>query len=100
MTTKSSIILIVSGMVISIPITWLLVNQVGKLVAPFKKAYLYLILLVLPAWESRKFLVGSRQAFEETFFYFWILYTIAMLILFVFEYQRASKKTDGKGQGL
>jgi len=98
MTGKSSIILVVLSMVISIPITWLLVNQLGKLVAPFKKAYLYLFLLVLPAWELQKFLFGDQNVFQETFFYFWILYAIAMVILFLIELHKASNRTAGKEQ--
>lgn len=98
MNTSTTIIIIIFGMIIAIPITRVLVNQIGNFISSKKKPYLYLVFAILPLWELWKFFNSAENFFCIPFFYFWIIYLTAILILFFLELRNGNKTENLKGE--
>ena len=97
MNTTTTFVIIILGTIIAIPITLVLVNQIGNFLSPAKKPYLYLIFAALPGWELWKFICGGDNFFQIPFFYFWIIYLMAIIILFFFELHTGTKNKKDEG---
>ncbi len=100
MNSSTIIIIIVLGTIIAIPITRVVVNQIGKFLSPSKKPYLYLLFTILPAWEMWRLFSSGMDVIRVPFFYFWLIYLIAIGILFFYELQSSSKTDKDKGNSL
>lgn len=96
MNSSTIIIIIVLGTIIAVPVTRVVVNQIGKFLSASKKPYLYLLFAILPVWEMWGLFSSGMDVIRVPFFYFWLIYLIAIVILFFMNYNRVRRLTKIK----
>ena len=85
MNSVQTILITILSLIIAIPISRLLVNQLGKVIAAKIKPYLYLIIAIMPMYEMIRLILNFPKFYQISFFYFWVIFLVGLLIIFLIE---------------
>lgn len=80
-----TMLIIFFALAIVIPISRILVNQLGKLFSTRFIPYFYLIIAIIPIYEIIHLSIFSEAVFRLPYFYFWIIFLITLIIFFIVE---------------
>ena len=89
MNSISNYLVIIICLVIAIPITKLLINQLGKLFSFKYKANIYLFVTIIPVYKLYQLIKSIDNFYQMPFTYFWIIFLISILIMYYIELKKS-----------
>ncbi len=81
----SPYVIIILSLIIAIPVSRVLVNQIGRFVSDRARPFFYLLIAAIPVYEIIRLASTLSGFYKIPYFYFWILFLTGLIILFFIE---------------